>query len=438
MKYLRETVIRDIIDLIDEIKDGNISDLASRFTNHQYMSSVAKRSKDLIMTFPVICSNTLDPKTAAMITKAIERKCVTMMHLIFCSNTMYTDNAQDIVNYFHHNINIDNMTVDDMMKITSELDEDGIFNKFAENTLVQNINNDMKEIYHETAFEDSVNETSIQDFRIRNHYGKMTVVNEGKGKKKKKTTELDVIGDSMYKGAQARKNLSDVEKNDTEYFKRALLDNDAKKCNELVPSLLIIRFLTAPDSEIVSHAVVGVKARLIPLDSFEIMEKIFVKHSDKNVLLKLVKASTREISFFKDFLFAVDKAKIDALSNSRRGSTSRIWKALERRANKSALRKALRNSNDASAITSLVITAEEVSYMKKNYNIDLDNASAAKKIMESYNLLSIAIVDESLEVVKFLFDGDGTYETLAFSSLERESGDSMYKKVITLMSKMNR
>lgn len=434
MKYLRETVIRDIMDLIDQIKDGDVIELADRFTSQKYMSSVAKRSKDLIMTFPVICSNTLDPKTASMLSKAIERKCVTMMQLIFCSTILYGDNAQDIIKHFHNNINVDHMTVDDVMKITAELDNEGFFDKFSENALVQNINVDMKELYRETPFKDSVNESSVQDFKIRNQYGKMVITKEAKGD--------DRIVNGIARVAQANKNISDIDKNNQEYFKRCLLDNDVKKCNELVPSLLIIRFQDCdndPNPNVgFANAVVGVKAKLIPLDSFEIIDKIFVKHSDKNTLLKLVRVTTREISFFKDFLFAIDKAKIDALSNSRRGSNNRIWKTLERRANKSALRKALRTSNDASAITSLVITSEEVAYMKKNYNIDLDNPSIAKGIMESYNLLSLEIVDESLETVKFLFDGDGMYETLSFNSLERESGDSMYKKVITLMSKMNR
>ena len=48
------------------------------------------------------------------------------------------------------------------------------------------------------------------------------------------------------------------------------------------------------------------------------------------------------------------------------------------------------------------------------------------------------VVDETIEVAKFLFDGDDTYETLSFNNLERESGDGMYKKVLNLMTKMNR
>ena len=53
--------------------------------------------------------------------------------------------------------------------------------------------------------------------------------------------------------------------------------------------------------------------------------------------------------------------------------------------------------------------------------------------------MDIVVVDESLEIAKFMFDdGDGVYETLTFDYLEKESNGNDYKKVINLMSKINR
>ena len=60
-------------------------------------------------------------------------------------------------------------------------------------------------------------------------------------------------------------------------------------------------------------------------------------------------------------------------------------------------------------------------------------------IMEAYNLMNITIADESLEIAKFLYDdGDGIFEALSFDGLEKESKDSSYKKIVNLMSKINR
>ena len=141
----------------------------------------------------------------------------------------------------------------------------------------------------------------------------------------------------------------------------------------------------------------------------------------------------------KDFVFDIEKAKLDALSSSRRGSSSSIWKLLERRALKSRIRRNFRMTNDATAITTLVLSQNEVEYLLKNENMDMMNPYTARSIMESFNLMGISVVDESIEVARFIFDtGDNDYEALTFSALERESSDSTYKRVVNLMTKMSR
>ena len=56
--------------------------------------------------------------------------------------------------------------------------------------------------------------------------------------------------------------------------------------------------------------------------------------------------------------------------------------------------------------------------------------------MEKLNLLYFVIVDESAESVKLFIDGATDYEVYNFSSLEKESKDDGYKKVLNLMTKM--
>ena len=430
-RYIRETVIKDVIDLLVAIKDGDEDFLRKmRPKKDKYSSSIAKGSKDLIMTFPIICSNTIDIKTATMVSKAIERKCVTMLQLLFSANCITDEkSAADFIKNFHNNIDMGNISVDDFLnysnKLSKEFNMGSIYKE--ENDLIQNIKDEMKTLEFEVSLPvDSVNESSLQDFKISNKYDDIHVIREAR----------PIQNNS--RNSQNLKNYIDYQKMQVDSFTKQLLDNDVKKCNEMVPSLLIINVSYEKDKNTVvdCHYIVGVKARLIPVDSFEIIDKIFVKYNDSNTLLNIIRATTKETSFVKDFLLGVDKAKIDALSNSRRGSVSRIWKTLERRAIKSNINKALRRNNDATAITSLVITQDEADFLYKNYNIKIENIGTARNILQKYNLLSIVIVDESIEVVKFLFDGDDSFETLSFNNLERESGDGMYKKVINLMNKM--
>ena len=115
-----------------------------------------------------------------------------------------------------------------------------------------------------------------------------------------------------------------------------------------------------------------------------------------------------------------------------------MWKVLENRSIKNNWNKLKRKGNDASAITTLVINQETVNIMKKEYNFDIENIRNARMIFDAYNLLGIIIADESIEVVKFLYVGNDSWEQLAYTYLEKETNDNSYKKIINLLSKSGR
>ena len=122
---------------------------------------------------------------------------------------------------------------------------------------------------------------------------------------------------------------------------------------------------------------------------------------------------------------------------SRKGSSNMMWKVLERRANKSKFNKLMARSNDSTAITTIMVSQNEVDYMKKEYQVDISDIHTARTLLDQYNLIGLCIVDESLEIAKFLYDtGDDMWETISFSNLERESNDNTYKKVVNLMTKV--
>lgn len=220
-----------------------------------------------------------------------------------------------------------------------------------------------------------------------------------------------------------------------------IVPSDLKKANELVPTMMVVNFVYQPEDggeTCYKQMVVGVKAKLYEVEPMDVINKVITKHVDSNILLKLVQVNTRQISFVKDFVLAIDSAKIDALSRSKRGSTNKLFKVLERRALGSRAMKTLRMKDYCKAITSLVISQEEAEELKKN-NIDVSNPRVIRPIMEQLNLISFAIIDESAEAVRFIWDtGDDMYETIPLSRLEKEQKDGMSKKVINLMAKMNR
>ena len=458
-RFIHETAIKDVADLIGAIfsKDQKYLD-NFKSKGKRYSSSISSSTKDLVMTFPVLCSNTINVKTAMMISKAHERKCVAMLQMLFSS--IWVSDAQDakeFINTFHSNISMSDTdtglgqisSVDDFIDATDSAIKDikGLKREsfMSDYELLSILKEDNNKAMHEYSFPiESIIDISIQDFKvfpgndIRLHEARVNTNPVGPTTRRP-VMRTDANGNEYVDGYTYGTN-GNLDKGENKFFTKQLLDTDVKKSNEMVPSLIVIRFSGKgfnDDKQSVYEAIVGVKARLIPVDSFDIIDHIFVKHTDNNYLLKLIRATTREISFVKDFLLGLQKAKVDALSNSGKGSGSRIWKTLEIRSTRSRLKKALHQQNNANAITSLVMTADEVDYLKKNNNIAMDNVTTARKMMESYNLLAIVIVDEAMECASFLYDGDDTFETLAFTGMERDAGDGgMYKKVINMMSKM--
>ena len=257
-------------------------------------------------------------------------------------------------------------------------------------------------------------------------YQKERDIKQDEKDEKKRKQDLDI----------AKGKASDLKR---QYLSQQLVSGDVKKANELQPSLMVVNFYVNDgdkDLNIAQQAVIGVKSKLYVVNSEDIINRIITKHIDSDIMLKLIKVSTREISFVKDFLLGLDEAKINSLSRNRNNAGNRLLNALERRAIHGKIRKSLRIENSAKAIATLVITAEEAELLKKYNNIDVNAPRVIVPIMEKLNLLYFVILDDTNESIKIITDGDSNYEEYSFTALERENGDSSYKKIVNLMTKL--
>lgn len=458
---LHETILRDIVDAASDIRD-TVDDVERN--KGKSFSSIARASSDLVLVFPFMCDSTVSLETASMTAKAIERQCTVMLRLLFSSCQIgAVDSGLEFIKQFHTNIK-NPVSLDDFMGYMDNLVESGTVEVVDPQTY-RAIQEEVRHLYD--TLPDTINENSLSEATVVERYGNIEVMteanrNNSKGmyqfmskaartldRKKKevddKLKDLDdrygngrnVDSDTLHnpeKLAQYYKNMADAEGN-------RMIDSDVKKANELVPTMMTVNFISKDEkgNNIPSTFVCGVKCRLIPVDPMDIADRIFIKHADKNVLLSFIRATTRETSFIKDFLFAIDKAKIDAVAQSRRGSSNKMWKVLERRATRSKWNRAFSHPNDATMITTLGISQELAEYIKKENGIDLANPRVARPIMEGFNLMGFVIIDEAAEADKFLWDtGEGFYETISFNNLEREASGGEYKKALNLMQKMYR
>ena len=422
---IHETIVRDIVDLINTARNTDFIDLK----NDVSIKSISHASDAMTLVVPIPTSTAVSVSSASMVAKSIERKYATMLQMVFSAiNINNSDNGIDYLRRFYTNLKMDDkLSLDSYMDFMASLPLDESVNPIEYKNELRSVMEDLK--YHTSYLvKEAFNPVSLSDYRLVNTYGREKIIH----KNKKITTsiyEVDLSDDLDFRR----------EKNYNDAIKNQLIATDVKKANEIVPTMMVVNFVNMVDGveKVESSMVIGVKAKIYPINSEDMMERLYSKNQDRNGFLKLIRATTREISFFKDFIFAIDKAKIDALSSSRRGSSSKIWKILERRAVKSRLRRALMQPNDASAISVICISQEEVEYLKKNFNVHVDNARVIRPIMESYNLMGVVIVDELNEVCKLIFDtGNDEYEKVSFRSMEKESSDNDFRKMINLMTKM--
>ena len=440
---LHEGFFKDIIDLVlsddtfEKFWDKtqkvfkNKDTSCSKF-NDAISKNIASAAKGLTAVFPVIVTEATPIDQAVMISKAVERKAVAMLQMLFAANQITNArNAYDYLNKFHNNIDdsLDWSTanIDDVINASNDLD-DILENSNIKNIIEINIKRGIEAIQEDIKMNcnyylsENINPKSVNNYIVRNVLNDIQVIEEAnfpEGKRDKVPSNLKASYDALNK---------------------SVLKSDIEKANEAVPSLMIINFRIKSKYTLtptINTAVIGVKAMIHYVSSEDMINKVMLKNSDKNGLFNFIRATTREISFFKDFLFAVDRAKVDALSKTGKGSSSNIWKLLELRANEAKRKKSLLSKNaSCSAIATIVVTKAEVELIKKYHRIDISKAGTLKSIMRGYSIMCAAIIDDAVEKVDFLWDdGSQGFETYSFSSLEREESSGMYKKVINMINK---
>ncbi len=498
--------LSNVNQIIFGIKDDKSSDYLG--------GSISQYSKNLVMTFPVLCDNTLSPETASMISKANERNITTMLQLLFTAMNIEANDGMKVIAKIHKNISVGM----DVAEVADKMDQIGtrakmyglsgldIFAKESAQAVTDMVNELKFKKYNNCFPVNSLNEESLARFSINKTY-RGTIVKEANGPDPTQVRDIvqyvyKIISDEYnyprqtggtpyedyYKyvkspefsgkideiistldmnvnitdkqRAEIEKEIRDRVENDLENrlkqsnidinkLKSAelmsnigtakLVDTDVKKANELQPTVIQVNYSQkneAGEFELRSF-LAGIKSRLIPVTSTDIVERLIAKNKTKINFLNFIRATTGEIKFFKDFLFAIDQAKLDSKNAVKKGEAAAIWNCLSNRAVKNTNSKLKKLGNDASAITVLVLSQETVNYMKNVHKFDLEKMNNTKMICDAYNLMGIMIADESIEVLKVYYVGNNNYEQIAYSYLEREAKNNDYKKMINLFGKMN-
>ena len=472
-------ILKDLItDVLDAADGTEIGKFISK--KNPSIKSITRANKDLTMTFPVMVSNTVDPVSAQLVARALERKFVTLTQMLLSAISITSSkDAIDHLKNIHANLDLSSFfDVDDYLAVSEEatamhiFDADtvkAVYEAFRQERLRAKPLNHLheflsKDVTDAIAKQPGVaNNLAVKQWndlsdadkaRVMKHYNSPTVTQNRDLERKLQAADQEknrLTKNFAKSRAMQNKRMNDI-RNANDALQSRIDDltavrankiskvtkdqMDYKKANELQPTLLQIQFISTNDNNdpITVDAYVGIKSKIYCVDSADIANHIVSKRSYNFSLYNLIKATSGEIEFWRDFVFAIKKAKIDAVSNTNRGSSSKLWKVLERRALASKINRFMSLRNDATAITTLVVSAYDVEMLRKMEDIDISNSRVARKLMDDYNLVGIVIVDDSTESAKFIFDtGDDEYEPYTFKTLKRE--DKMdYKQMIQLLA----
>lgn len=388
---IHETVISDLGKLFEKFDGIDIikKTFGSNKGNINSASSIAKAASNLVLTFPVLVDESVSLNTAQILTRAIEGKALVMLQLLFSAISVQSlkddETAFDVIGKIHKNLNSDD--IEDYIQRMETM---------ATNESYEALDHLMKTIREENI--------AIDTYTFNESY----------------PAPIDEDANN--------KSMNDVKNRTTGGFVADIKDTDIKKVNNMMPSVLVVK-LHNKNSQITTNVAVGVKAKIQYVPQDEVIYRISSKNKDKNMLFNFIRSTTREISFLKDFLFALDKAKLDAIKIQK--SSNSVWKILERRAVRNRVRM-FNNDGGYGGIVSLVISADTLATLNKEYDFKA-SISEVENLISQYNLLSFFVADDVNERATYLFDdASRQFTTVSYTALEKTDSKD-YKKIINLL-----
>ena len=239
--------------------------------------------------------------------------------------------------------------------------------------------------------------------------------------------EADSQNDTVYVPDTDNNRPNVATYNSTTFDKEVFTKMDMQKANDAIPffAKATVGFIVEGNNaeEVVNRDVlVGIKAFVHRVESRELINNLYNTIINKRKFLKFVKFVSGEEKSLSDLLFGFKELRDDALNT--RNNAGRWVSALKhrRRMAKASVPYLMKEYTPNGT---LVMTKNEVDYIKSEYGINLMDAAHVKMIMDDQFLLGFVVVDQSEELVYVVYDGhDYGFQTYTFPMLERERSQS--------------
>jgi len=434
--------LRELIFTLNDYRNNNV-DTSGQPTGN----SIFRKAAPAILQFPIIVSDGVSLEDLTMINKALEREYSTIIRLAMGLDDILDDehgtkSKIDYIKKFHtNNYSSANSNV---LELIENVNKENLI-VVSEDTVIE-VND--KALLRESL---GLNMTNLNDLTNKN-YRQYINLSEAKKDDGLKTTKVEYeyeIGRSKQTGkltpyVVGKKEIREIDKNKDTFkgysnYSSQLVDNDIKKANELIPTTLDITVYHKVGEKVIEdHILLGVKCVSHKVSGQEMIDNITDTIEKKRPFFRFIQWTTGEIKFFKDYLLCLDNLKKEALKSRSKDKSALYFKELKNRATISKLKSAFNLKNQLIPNSTIVMTMDEVDFIRNNYNIDLiKDIDTVNELIKTYFLVGFVIVDSASEIVYFKFDGIDKYQMFTYSSLERENRNqgNDIKALVSLMSK---
>ena len=455
-----------ILSIGKAFKNGNITDIGYKLKNADKLSaqdakdiaddfmyglgdSIQNRTKDLILQFPMLCSDNISMENLTILNKAFEHDYASKIGLAIQSiPATSATNTIEFLKQFHKNIyanyvenfiNYDKSTVKSINESCKKISKSPVINETSLNKV--SISNILKE--------DITGNTNSANYKSNNNNNNNTTnnyYNNGSSSGdsvKLNGKDIEALNDMNPTIIKAKVYFISSAKNSDEFIRQSYLNSNSDGSTNVNVSV------SNTDSHLISKDIMfGVKSIIHPLDHNEIVDYLANSTKGSNALFKFIRWRSGELRLFRDLLFCVDINKKMAYDNANKHSF--WWRKLESMAQDKRLNTINNKLKKSSQLDlgivknkpiptcTMVISKSDVDSIYEKYGINLlHDIKLPFKIMRHYFLMNFVIVDEATENVYIYDDNLKRYSMYTIKSLKSKASKSTVdiKDIIPLLKR---
>ena len=434
------TELVDVVGIAKNITKDNdnmkaVAETAKLFRNAKAISASANK---YVVNYPVIVSTRVSNyKTALAIAKQVELECARFIILASGLDPVVSSNAtvgNKLTNLF--------MTSEESLKFTiTEASDEEFYS--VENYLQSYYNLKKQDSFKkvssfvqskEMVDTDASSENSENEKKAVDQLNKEnnTELSEDEEEFARQQMGIDVTSDDFNKKTKDEQNklkqdIKDTKKTNIPWEGDNAYQKNLSKLSKVGPTIVKIKLLLDTNTTQYVEVPIAVKATLQYADSSDCVSLLRGTQTFSNKFQNLIKIISGE-TCFTEWLFQIEKAKNDVKREKELGKVP-FYRNLINNKNRYRLKNLFgsipllkdfvaKKSKKDMPICTIVVHHDELSEAL-GYRLSkiVDEPAIVQKIMDTYMLLGVGIVDDVNDIIYFLFSGEDSYRIVEIDKL---------------------